>query len=160
MKTVKDILGSKGGEVCWVGSKASVFDAISLMKDKDIGALLVKDAERQVVGIFSERDYARKVALEGRSSKELRVEEVMTPSDRMIVVRPTNKVEECMAIMTENHIRHLPVVDGHAVIGIISSRDLIKAYLEGSASHIENLQELSQTVFTQSFDDDIAGHKG
>jgi CBS-domain-containing membrane protein len=160
MKTVKDILAAKGGDVWWVRSNASVLEAMDLMKEKDIGALLVKDAQRNIVGIFSERDYARKVVHDGRPAKELRVEEVMTPAARMIVAKPDTRVDECMAIMTEKHIRHLPVVGGHSIVGVVSSRDLIKAYLEESAHHIDNLNDISQTFFSQSFDDDIAGHKG
>jgi signal-transduction protein with cAMP-binding, CBS, and nucleotidyltransferase domain len=160
MRTVKDILGVKGGDLWWIGADATVFEALDLMKAKDIGALLVKDAKRNVVGIFSERDYARKIVLQGKASKEVRVREVMTPADHMIVVRPENRVDECMAIMTERHIRHLPVVDRHSVIGMVSSRDLIQAYLEDHESHIDNLQELCETFFSHRFDDEIVGNRG
>jgi CBS-domain-containing membrane protein len=159
MKTLRDILAAKGGEVWWVRSDASVFEALGLMKAKDIGALLVKDAGRRVVGIFSERDYARKVALQGKTSREVLVEDVMTPAARMVVARPDNRVDECMAVMTENHIRHLPVQDRHSIVGMVSSRDLIEAYLEASASHIDNLHDLCHTFFSHHFDDEIAGRR-
>ena len=160
MKTVSDILAAKGKDVWWVRSDASVFEALGLMKAHDIGALLVKDAKRAVAGIFTERDYARKVALLGKTSREVPVSEVMTPADRMVVVRPGSRVDECMAVMTEKHIRHLPVRDGRSIVGMVSSRDLIKTYLEASASHIDNLHELCGTFFSHHFDDDIAGHRG
>jgi signal-transduction protein with cAMP-binding, CBS, and nucleotidyltransferase domain len=160
MKTVKDILESKGGEVWWVRSDAPLPEAVRLMSEKDVGALIVKNAKREVVGIFSERDYARKAVLEGNSSKDLRVEEIMTPSARMIVVKPENTLDECMAIMAEAHIRHLPVVKGQALVGIVSSRDLIGSYLGAMARHIENLEELCGTFFDQSLDDNLAGHRG
>jgi predicted transcriptional regulator len=157
MKTVRDILATKGSEVWWVQADSPVLEALEIMRDKDIGALLVKDAKRNIVGIFTERDYARKVVLLGKSSRVLKVGEVMTPAAQMLVARPDDKVEECMAVMTAKHIRHLPVIERQSLAGMISSRDLIEVALKASVDHIDNLNELCQTVFMHNFDDEIAG---
>jgi CBS domain-containing protein len=134
-------------------------DALKLMSEKDIGALIVKDSPGQVAGILSERDHARKVILVGKAPKETRVDAIMTPAAQMIIVRPEHTLEECMALMTQNHIRHLPVFERQRLVGMISSRDVIKALLEEKTSCIDNLQELSITYFNQLFDDERAGIK-
>lgn len=126
MKSVKGILQTKGNAVWSVGPDTSVYDALSLMAEKNVGALVVLDGDR-VVGIVSERDYARKVILKGKSSKELSVKEIMTTS--VVCVRPQQTMEECMALMTDKHIRHLPVLEGDRLVGLISIGDVVKALI-------------------------------
>jgi len=123
MKRVKDILRIKGDQVWSVSPEATVLDALREMADKNIGAVLVMDHGR-LAGIFSERDYARKLELKGRPAGETCVREVMT--EQVVGVRPDDSVDECMAIMTERRIRHLPVVDGGEVAGIVSIGDVVK----------------------------------
>lgn len=127
MKTVREIILNKGHDRWSVSPDDTVFDALKLMADKKIGALLVI-SENQVVGIMSERDYARKVALEGKSSKITRVKEIM--SDKVIYVNLDRLVEECMALMIDKRIRHLPVYDSENLIGIISIGDVVKAVID------------------------------
>jgi CBS domain-containing protein len=137
MVTVKDILDAKGRDVCTIAPDRSVYDALRLMAERQIGALLVMDGEK-LVGIVTERDYARKVALEGRSSHDTPVRELMTR--RVLCVRPEQTVEECMALMTDKRSRHLPVVDHKHVIGIVSIGDLVKAIIGEQKFVIEQLQ--------------------
>ena len=120
--TIRDILKKKGHEVWSITPESTVYRAIEVMADKHVGALVVIDGDK-VVGIISERDYARKVILSGRSSKETRVEEIM--ASPVIFVEPNHAVDECMRIMTNNHIRHLPVIQQEKVIGIVSIGDLV-----------------------------------
>jgi CBS domain-containing protein len=132
MKTVAEILKEKGDQsVHSIGPDASVYEAVALMAQKNIGALLVMEGER-IVGMLSERDYARKVVLMSRSSKETRLREIMTPS--VIYVHPAQSSEECMAVMTENRVRHLPVLDDHGrLVGLISIGDIeqLQHYITG-----------------------------
>ena len=137
MLTVRQLLGMKKAEVYAVGDDAVVIDAIRLMADKSIGAVLVMRGER-LVGILSERDYARKVILRDRSSATTRVAEIMTAE--VVSVVPGESVERCMQIMTERRIRHLPVVEGGDVIGVISIGDLVKAVIEDQRRDIDQLQ--------------------
>ena len=137
MKTVKHILDKKGPEVWSIGADAPVFEAIRLMAEKEVGALMVKDGER-IVGIVSERDYARKVILKGRSSKETRTEEIMTT--RVVYVNPERTIEECVALMTNKGIRHLPVLDEGELMGMLSSRDLLGAIIAEQQYEIEQLE--------------------
>ncbi|MGH9458805.1 MAG: CBS domain-containing protein [Thermoanaerobaculia bacterium] len=137
MKTVKEILEAKGSDVWTVGPEAPVLEAVRRMAEKEIGALLVQK-EGRVVGIISERDYARKIALLGKSSQTTPVSEIMTPE--VITVRPTQTVEDCMAIMTQERIRHLPVVDGDRLIGVLSIGDLVKAVIAEQQYVIEQLE--------------------
>jgi CBS domain-containing protein len=137
MGTVRQILSSKGHDICAISPDRSVYDALRLMADRQIGALLVMEGEK-LVGILSERDYARKVALEGRSSRETLVREVMTR--RVLCARPDQTVEECMALMTDKRTRHLPVLDHKRVIGIVSIGDLVKAIIGEQKFVIEQLQ--------------------
>ena len=137
MKRVQDILDYKGRTVWSIGPDASVYDAMKLMADKEIGALLVMDGER-LVGIISERDYARKVILQGRSSRTTRVEEIMTA--RVAYAEPTHNIEECMALMTEKRIRHLPVLEAGRVAGVISIGDLVKSIIAEQKFIIEQLE--------------------
>jgi CBS domain-containing protein len=127
MKTpVSQILQSKGRNVWSTTPRSSVYDALQLMAEKDIGALLVID-EGKILGIFSERDYARKIALEGRSSRETPVEDIMTRS--VCYVPPWRTLDECMALMTAKRVRHLPVLDEGRLVGILSIGDIVKAII-------------------------------
>ena len=137
MKTIKDLLSNKGQEVWSVGPDATVYEAIELMADKGVGALMVMDDERPA-GIISERDYARKVILVGRSSKDTLVREIMT--SRLIHTSPDRSVEECMTLMTTNKIRHLPVMEADQLVGIVSIGDLVKATISDQQSTIEQLE--------------------
>ncbi|MCX8022681.1 MAG: CBS domain-containing protein [Syntrophorhabdaceae bacterium] len=139
MKTVKDILREKSKEIWSVSPKTMVFDALKLMSEKEIGALMVIDENNKVCGIFSERDYARKVILRGKSSRETFVEEIMTPIDQVYIVKPENTLEECMVIITGKHVRHLPVFDGDKFVGIISIGDVVKGKIAEQENLIEHL---------------------
>ncbi|MEJ2601091.1 MAG: CBS domain-containing protein [Anaerolineales bacterium] len=137
MYTVRQILQNKGHQVWSVSPEASVYEALQLMAEKDIGALVVMEADR-LVGIFSERDYARKVILHGKTSRETRVREVMTP--RVAVIKPEQATEECMALMTAKHIRHLPVMEDERLIGLISIGDVVKAVISKQEFVISQLE--------------------
>lgn len=137
MKTVKQILRHKGNAVWSVTPDSMVYDALKLMADKEVGALLVLGAGR-LVGIISERDYARKVILKGKSSLDTPVSEIMT--ERVMFVRPEQTVEECMALMTEQRIRHLPVLVDDQVVGVVSIGDLVKASLDEKDFMIKQLE--------------------
>jgi CBS domain-containing protein len=137
MKTVRDILEVKGRIVWSVDPGSTVFDALSLMAEKEIGALVVLD-EARVAGIVSERDYARKVILHGRASPTTRVEEIMT--SHVAYTHLDQSIEECMAIMTDKRIRHLPVLQDGKLIGIISIGDLVKAIIADQKFMIEQLE--------------------
>ncbi len=160
MKTAGDILAANNQEVWSITSTATVFDALKLMSDKNIGALPVRDKAKKVVGILSERDYARKVVLMGKTSRETPVEVIMTPAAQMITIQPGASLEDCMALMTVHHIRHLPVLAGERLIGIISSRDVVEAVIAEKNRCIDNLSDHSETLFMQNFDDHLAGGKG
>jgi CBS domain-containing protein len=124
MKTLKQLLADKTRPLAVVAPTDSVFHALTLMAQHDVGALLVLEGE-QLVGIFSERDYARKIILHGKTSKETLVREIM--SDKVAYVTPAATVDECMALMTEKHFRHLPVLaDDGAVVGMVSIGDMVK----------------------------------
>jgi CBS domain-containing protein len=131
------ILNQKDGNVYSISPKRTVFEAIQMMADKNVGALLVMEGE-QLVGIISERDYTRKVFLRGKSSKETRVEEIM--SSNVSVTHPHEGVEECLRRMTDKHIRHLPVVDADKVVGVISIGDLVKHVISCQSATIAHLE--------------------
>jgi CBS domain-containing protein len=133
---VRAILDRKGHDVWYLAPEATVYEAIALMAEKGIGALPVISAGR-LVGIISERDYARKVILKGRLSRETRVYEIMTSP--VITVTPDLKSDECMRIVTERRIRHLPVVDGDRLVGVISIGDLVKSIMSHQAEMIAQL---------------------
>jgi CBS domain-containing protein len=138
MKTVAEILKAKGDEaVHTIEHTASVLDAVKLMAQKNIGALLVLEQGR-IVGMITERDYARKVVLMARSSKDTPVREIMTTS--VIYVRPDQSSEECMALMTENRVRHLPVIGDGRLTGLLSIGDLVKSIISEQKFIIEQLQ--------------------
>jgi len=137
MKTVKDILRVKGHEVWVIEPDALVYDALKLMADKKVGALVVMEGTR-VVGIISERDYARKVILMGGSSKSMRIKEIMTT--RVVYARSEQTIEECMALMTGKHIRHLPVINEGRLVGVVSIGDLVKSIIDEQKFVIEQLE--------------------
>ena len=137
MKKVRDILEVKGRDVWSIGPDGSVFDALKLMAEKDVGALVVLDGGN-LVGIISERDYARKIALLGRASPTTQVKEIMT--SRVAYVDPEQNVEECMALVTEKRTRHLPVLENGKLIGLISIGDLVKSIITEQQFIIEQLE--------------------
>jgi CBS domain-containing protein len=139
MATVAQILKSKSNpSVQSISASASVFDAVKLMAEKNIGAVLVGDGGK-VAGIFTERDYARKIALLSKSSRETPVREAMT--SQVMFVRPEQTSEECMALMTENRVRHLPVMDNGKLVGLVSIGDLVKDVISEQKFLIEQLEQ-------------------
>jgi len=138
MKTVQQILEAKTHGVLSVHPDSSVYDALKVMAEKDVGSLVVLDGEH-LVGIFSERDYARKVILAGKFSKETSVREVMTT--RVQCITPLQTVDQCMALMTEKRIRHLPVLDHKKVIGVISIGDVVKEVIADKEFQIHQLEQ-------------------
>ncbi len=137
MTTVAQILQGKGNEVWSVSPATVVYNALKAMAEKNVGALLVLEGD-ELKGIFSERDYARKVILEGKSSREIPVKEIMSPE--VFTVAPQQSVEECMALMTDKRVRHLPVVEGGRVIGVISIGDAVKAIISEREFTIKQLE--------------------
>jgi CBS domain-containing protein len=137
MKTVHQLLESKGTAIVSVSPEAKVIDALRVMAEREIGAVLVVDKDR-LVGIMSERDYARKVILKGKSSQETYVREIMT--ERVIYVRPQQTVPECMALMTNKRVRHLPVLDGDQLVGVLSLGDLVKETISEQEFIIQQLE--------------------
>jgi len=137
MNLVKDILAEKGSKVWTISPEAKVIDALKLMAERSVGAVVVM-YKNQVTGILSERDYARKVILKGRSSADTLVKEIMT--FQVYYVNPTTTSEECLALMTQKRIRHLPVIDGEKLVGIVSIGDVVKSIISHQKVTIENLQ--------------------
>jgi CBS domain-containing protein len=137
MKTLKQLLEAKGREVYSIAPDARVIDALKLMADKSVGALMVMEGGR-IAGILSERDYARKVILHGKSSHDIQVRDIMT--SKIITVHPGQTVAECMALMTEKRIRHLPVTEGERLIGVLSIGDLVKEVIAEQRQTIEQLE--------------------
>ncbi|MDN5938158.1 MAG: CBS domain-containing protein [Salinisphaera sp.] len=136
-KTIRDILKDKGSDICAIGPDDTVYDALELMAEKNIGALMVMEGGKPV-GLFSERDYARRVILKGRSSKTTAVRDVMT--SRLVNVGPDQTVQKCMALLTEKHFRHLPVVDGDNLVGLVSIGDLVKSIIDEQQFIIDQLE--------------------
>jgi CBS domain-containing protein len=136
METIDDLLRTKGRKVWSIAPDASVYEAVALMADKDIGALMVMEGGKPL-GLITERDYSRNVILKGRSSKDTAIKEVMTAP--VIGVHPDQRLEECMAIMTEKRVRHLPVMNGKELVGIVSIGDLVKAVIAEQKFVIDQL---------------------
>jgi len=136
MKLVQHLLDSKGREIISIVQEASVFDAIKLMADRGVGSLLVMDGD-DLQGIVTERDYARKVIIKGRSSESTQVREIMTTD--LVTTTATQPVSECMNMMSEKRIRHLPVMSGSEVVGLISIGDLVQAIITEQKEEIEQL---------------------
>jgi len=136
MNTVRQLLKVKGKQVWTISRESTVLESLELMAEKRIGALVVVE-DGQVIGIFTERDYARKVGAERRNPEETRIEEVMTRE--LITIDLNQTVNECMVLMTDNHIRHLPVMDDGRLVGIISIGDVVKDTIEELKFHIEQL---------------------
>jgi len=137
MPSILQVLASKGSHVWSISPDATVFTGLTLMAEKNIGALLIIENGKPV-GIMSERDYARKIILEGRSSRETRIRSIMTT--RLVWAHPSDSVEHAMALMTRERIRHLPVVDGDSVLGLVSIGDLVKAMIDQQQFTIEQLE--------------------
>jgi CBS domain-containing protein len=149
MKTVKDILKNKNQKEIWsVQPKATVFEALALMGEKEVGALMVIDEKGKVAGIISERDYARKVILKGKASRETAVKEIMTPADQMYTVKPETSVDDCMVLITGKHIRHIPVLDNEKFVGIISIGDIVKSIIAEQETLIEQLSNYIAGKYT------------
>lgn len=134
---IREILNQKGSMVWSITPETTVLDAIKLMAEKNVGALLVT-REKRLVGVLSERDYTRNVVLKGRASKDTPVREII--SGRVISVSPDHTVQECMRLMTEHRIRHLPVVEGNEILGVISIGDLVNSIISAQNSTIEQLE--------------------
>jgi CBS domain-containing protein len=135
--SIHEILDHKGNAVWTVSPDTTVFEAIQLMSEKNVGALLVTE-QGKLIGIVSERDYTRKVALKGRTSKDLHVRDII--SEKVMSVTPQNTVEECMRLMTENRVRHLPVLDGEKIIGVVSIGDLVNWIISAQSTTIRQLE--------------------
>lgn len=138
MQTVRQLLGTKSPEIHAVAPDSAVIDAIRLMAEKGIGAVLVMDGAR-LAGILSERDYARKIVLRDRSSRDTPVAAIMTAE--VVTVTPADTVEDCLKLVTDRRIRHLPVVEGGAVLGVISIGDLVKSVIEQQRRELGQLQQ-------------------
>lgn len=137
MLTVRELLGKKGGQVWSVAPESTVYQALQLMADKNVGAVLVL-AGRELEGILSERDYARQVILKGKASRDTPVREIMTT--KVVCVAPERTIEDCMALMTGKHIRHLPVLAGGELVGVLSIGDVVKAVISEKQFLIEQLE--------------------
>jgi CBS domain-containing protein len=137
MTSVRNLLQLKGNEVWSITPDTLVFDALKVMAEKNVGALLVVEGVN-LIGIFSERDYARKIVLKGESSHKVMIKEVMTSG--VVSVRPEQSIEECMALMTSKHVRHLPVLENNKLIGLISIGDVVKAIISDKEYTIKQLE--------------------
>jgi CBS domain-containing protein len=138
MKTVKQLVEEKPHKLLSIAPSMSVFEALQKMAEFDVGALVILDEER-LVGILSERDYARKLILHGKSSRETRVEEIMTT--RVVCIGPDRSAEECMALMTDKRVRHLPVLEDKKVVAVISIGDVVREMIEDQKHTIEQLEQ-------------------
>lgn len=136
METVRSMLRHKGSDIYWVAPEATVYEAVAMMADKSVGALLVLSGGK-LTGIVSERDYARKVILKGKHSHEMQVKEIMTSP--VFTVSPSHSVEDCMRVITAHRVRHLPVMEGDALLGIISIGDVVRTIISTQAHAIDQL---------------------
>ena len=137
MRPIQELLKRHGGTIWSLHPQETVYDALKTLSDKDVGALMVLD-EGLLVGVFSERDYTRKIALAGKASRDTRVEEIMTTT--VLTVSPKATTDECMALMSQRKIRHLPVMDGETVLGMISIRDIMDDIIHDHELTISQLQ--------------------
>ena len=137
MRPIAELLKKHGGTIWSLHPQETVFDALKTLSDKDVGALMVMD-EGRLVGVFSERDYTRKIALAGKASRDTRVEDIMTST--VLTVSPKASTDDCMALMSQKKIRHLPVVEGETVLGMISIRDLMDDIILDREQTISQLQ--------------------
>ena len=135
--TISEILSHKGSTVWSISPEATVFEAIQMMAEKNVGALLVTENDK-LAGIISERDYTRKVVLKGKSSRTTAVREIL--SSHVVQVSPSSTVEECLRLMTDHHFRHLPVLDGERIVGIVSIGDLVNWIISAQHTAISQLQ--------------------
>lgn len=138
MKSAAELLASQARPLCTVAPEATVFEALHILAKNEVGALAVVDPQGKLMGIISERDYTRKVALQGKNSREAHVADIMTRE--VLVVNPKTRARECMALMSSRKIRHLPVVDGDQLIGVLSIRDLLDAIIADQKQTIEQLE--------------------
>ncbi len=138
MSRISELLSNKGHEVWSIGPAHSVYQAIEMMALKGVGALTVLSDDGKLIGIISERDYARKVILQGKSSKETVVADIMTRN--VIYIEPGNRVQECMALMTAKRVRHLPVMEDGNLVGMISVGDLVKSIIDEQSIAIDHLE--------------------
>lgn len=138
MYSVKDILDEKGYEIHTIEPEATVYEALKKMAGKNIGALMVVD-KGKIVGVFSERDYARKIILMGKSSKDSKVGELL--SERIFYVKPATTINECMQIMTDHRVRHLPVMENDKLVGIVSIGDIVNKTIQGHKNTIQQLED-------------------
>jgi CBS domain-containing protein len=136
METVRSMLEHKGSEIFWLAPEATVYEAVAMMADKSVGALLVLSGGK-LAGIVSERDYARKVILKGKHSHEMQVKEIMTSP--VFTVSPSHSVEDCMRVITAHRVRHLPVMEGDVLVGIVSIGDVVRTIISTQAHAIEQL---------------------
>jgi CBS domain-containing protein len=147
MKTIRQILKGKGRKIWTIAPGTPVYDALKLMAEKDIGALMVVEG-KALVGVFSERDYARKVILKGRSSKNVKIQEIM--SSPPIFIEPDYVIEQGLALMSAKHVRHLPVMENNRLIGVVTIGDLVKALIDEQKVVIDHLEKyiVSKTSIT------------
>lgn len=138
MNRVRDILKEKGSDVCTINPTATVYQGLQLMAEKDVGAVLIMDNSK-LLGIFTERDYARKVILQGKSSLTTPIKELMV-SD-ILYVSPRDKIDDCMAIMSDKHLRHLPVMDKGELVGLVSMRDVVDHLIQHKNFKIKELEK-------------------
>jgi len=138
-KKVKELLKVKTKEVFSISPKATIIEALKIMGEKEIGALMVKDEAGKIFGIITERDYARKVAIKGKHTQDVLVEQIMTPADKMYTVKPDTSVEDCMVLITGKRIRHVPVYEDEKYVGLISIGDVVKSIISEQEMLIEHL---------------------
>ena len=136
METVRSMLRHKGSDIYWLSPESTVYEAVAMMAEKGVGALLVLSGGK-LAGIVSERDYARKVILRGKHSHEMQVKEIMTSP--VFTVSPEHSVDDCMRVITSHRIRHLPVMDGDALMGMISIGDVVRSIISAQAHTIDQL---------------------
>jgi CBS domain-containing protein len=137
--TVKELLEEKGSNVWTINQNQTVYDGLIMMAKKDVGALLVIDDEGKLAGMFSERDYARKIVLLGKTSKETKIGDMM--STQLTVVKPDNTIQNCLALMTKKKIRHLPVIEANKLVGVISIGDAVNRIISDQEETIHNLED-------------------